>query len=187
MNRIFFITILSLCYIQILAQENTKIPFSIQAGVAPNYYFNNISTFRENVDPINYGFQGRILWNSKYRISLGLDVSPQKLYQVNDFPQDPSYYIDLWAIPIHFFIAMKINPKLYAYGGFGPSLLINNAKNSTSSIQSNSFSISDVQLGIGYKVYSYKKLDFSIEAKYFISTKNEDMNISFPLMVSYKL
>jgi hypothetical protein len=186
MNRIFII-IFVLLALQLQAQENSKIPFSFHAGVAPNYYFNNISTFRENVDPVNYGFQGRILWNSKYRISLGLDVSPQKLYQVNDFPKDPSYYIDLWAIPIHFFIAMKITPKLYAYGGFGPSILINNASNSTSSLQSNSFSVSDAQFGLGYKVFSYKKLDFSIEAKYFISTKNEDMNISFPLMVSYKL
>jgi hypothetical protein len=109
MNRILFITILSFCSLQILAQENTNIPFSIHAGIAPNYYFNNISTFRNQVDPINYGFQGRILWNSKYRISLGLDISPQKLYQVNDFPQDPSYYIDLWVIPIHFLISIKIN------------------------------------------------------------------------------
>lgn len=166
--------------------ENSR-PFSISAGISPNYYFNNIETFREYVKPINYGFHTRILWNSIHRISLGLDISPQKMYHVTDFSKDENAYINLWAIPIHFFISMKISKKLYGYCGFGPSFLQNNASNSNTNIQSNSLSISDMQIGLGYKIFQLKKFDFSIESKYFISTKNEDMNISFPIMISYKL
>lgn len=181
-------TLLFFIFLQlhVSAQEVYKSPFEISLGIAPNYYVNNIVTFGQYVKPLNYSFMSRVMWHSKYKISLGLGVGIHKLYQVEGFSSNTSDFINLLAIPVQFTIGMKWSDRCYNTIAFGPSWLINNASLNGTREHSVTLSTSDIQASVGYHLVLKKHFSLSTEFSYFISTKNEDMNFSIPIIASFK-
>jgi hypothetical protein len=157
---------------------------SIAAG--PNYYFNNIKTFGDYVKPVNYSFFGRIMWNSRYLVSLGIETGYNKFYRVNGFEND-AIRATLAAIPLHLVIGMRVTKSFYANFSFGPSLLLNVAsiESVENRIVNKVFSLADGSVCIGYRKRLGKDFTLGAELKFNFSTKAADMNLALPIVLSY--
>lgn len=184
---LFVLFILAPCMLQAqdLKQDNPQdghFTGSISAG--PNYYFNNIKTFGEYVKPVNYGFFGRIMWNSRYLVSLGVETGYNKFYRVSGFD---AVKASLAAIPIHLVIGMRVTKSFYTSFSFGPSLLLNAA--SIETVDNRMFnkvlSLADGSVCVGYRKRLGKDFTLGAELKFNFSTKAADMNLALPVVLSY--
>ncbi len=157
---------------------------SIAAG--PNYYFNNIKTFGDHVRPFNYGFFGKIMWNSPYLVSLGLETGYNKFYRVNGF-ENNAIRASLAAIPVHLVIGMRLSPSFYTHFSFGPSLLLNVASSERldNRFTNKVMSLADGSLCFGYRRRLNKSFTLGAELKFSFSTKATDMNLALPIVLSY--
>lgn len=157
---------------------------SISGG--PNYYYNNIKTFGEYVRPLNYGFFGRIMWNSRYLVSLGIETGYNKYYRVNGF-ENNDINASLAAIPVHLVIGMRVAKPLYVNFSFGPSLLLNAAsiKGKDNSMHNKVLSLADGSACIGYRKRLGKDFTIGAELKLNFSTKASDLNLALPIVLSY--
>lgn len=178
--------LLSVSYI-LPAQDNPQdghFTGSLSAG--PNYYFNNIKTFGNYVKPLNYSFFGRIMWNSRYLVSLGIESGYNKFYRVNGFDND-EIRASLVAIPMHLVIAMRVTRSFYANFSFGPSLLLNSGSIGTvdNSFHNNVLSLADGSASVGYRKRLSKDFTIGAELKFNFSTKATDMNLALPIVLSY--
>jgi hypothetical protein len=185
---VLFVLIISFqcpLYAQDLKQDNPQdghFTGSLSAG--PNYYFNNIKTFGEYVKPVNYGFFGRIMWNSRYLVSLGIETGYNKFYRVSDFD---AIKASMAAIPLHLVIGMRVTKSFYASFSFGPSLLLNSASIETDEnrIFNKVLSLADGSVCIGYRKRLGKDFTLGAELKFNFSTKAADMNLALPVVLSY--
>ena len=176
-----------LIYRPLHAQDNPQdghFTGSISGG--PNFYFNNIKTFGDYVRPVNYGFFGRIMWNSRYLVSLGIETGYNKYYRVNGF-ENNAIKASLAAIPLHLVIGMRVTKSFYANFSFGPSLLLNVASIATqeNSVHNKVLSLADGSASIGYRKRVAKDLTIGAELKFNFSTKATDMNLALPIVLSY--
>jgi hypothetical protein len=155
---------------------------SISGG--PNYYFNNIKTFGDYVKPVNYSFYGRIMWNSRYLVSLGIETGYNKFYRVSDFD---AIQASLAAIPLHLVIGMRVRKSFYINFSFGPSLLLNTAsiEAGENRIYSKVLSLADGSVCMGYRMRLNKDFTLGAELKFNFSTKAADMNLALPVVLSY--
>lgn len=153
---------------------------SISAG--PNYYFNNVKTFGEYVKPVNYSFFGRIMWNSRYLVSLGVETGYNRFYTVSGFD---AIEASLATIPVHLVIGMRVTKSFYTSFSFGPSLLINVASMAENRIFNKVFSLADGSACIGYRKRLGKDFTIGAELKFNFSTKAADMNLALPVVLSY--
>lgn len=157
---------------------------SLSAG--PNYYFNNIRTFGDHVRPFNYSFFGRIMWNSRYLVSLGIETGYNKFYRVNGFEND-EIRASLAAIPLHLVIGMRITKSVYTHFSFGPSLLLNAASSQTldNHVLNKVLSLADGSFCVGYRRRLGKDFTLGAELKLNFSTKATDLNLALPIVLSY--
>jgi hypothetical protein len=153
---------------------------SISAG--PDYYFNNIKTFGEYVKSVNYSFFGRIMWNSRYLVSLGIETGYNRFYSVSGFD---AIKASLAAIPVHLVIGMRVTKSFYTSFSFGPSLLINVASMAENRIFNKVLSLADGSACIGYRKRLGKDFTLGVELKFNFSTKGADMNLALPVVLSY--
>ncbi len=57
--------------------------FAIYAGVGPSYFFNNLTTFKDDVNPWGYEFSFRFMWEPKGSfVSLGFETGYYRIYSV---------------------------------------------------------------------------------------------------------
>lgn len=155
---------------------------SISAG--PNYYFNNIKTFGDYVKPVNYSFFGKIMWNSRYLVSLGIETGYNKFYRVDGFEND-AVRATLAAIPVHLVIGMRVTKAFYTHFSFGPSLLLNVAETDGNKIFNKVLSLADGSVCFGYRKRLNKDLILGAELRFNFSTRATDMNLALPIVLSY--
>lgn len=157
---------------------------SVSAG--PNYYYNNIKTFGDYVKPLNYSFFGRIMWNSRYLVSLGIETGYNKFYRVDGFEND-AVKATLSAVPLHLVIGMRIARSFYSHFSFGPSLLLNSGSSETleNSFHNKVLSLADGSICAGYRLRLGKDFTLGIEVKLNFSTKATDLNLALPVVLSY--
>ena len=128
--------------------------FTFYAGVGPNYYFNNLVLAKQKVNELNYSFVGRIMWEPKYNLSLGIESGYNRLYSVDaDLPSPHgSVHIVNVAIPIRIVVTMKFFQNFYASFNMGQSILLNKVSSSENgTFDASSVSLGDFGLDIGYK------------------------------------
>lgn len=160
--------------------------FSFQLGGGANYYFNNLEIMHNYVDPINYSIYSKIMWNTRYRLSFGLESGYIQLYRLNDFTSTSTATINMSVIPIHAAIEMKFNTKFYGAFTFGPSFFYNDIMLSKGGGQTtHTFSIADHSLSLGYRHTFKNNYYISAEIKHFYSSKLEDRNIAIPVAVGF--
>jgi len=157
---------------------------SLSSG--PDYYFNNIKTFTEYVRPVNYSIFARIMWNSRYLVSLGIETGYNKFYRVDGFDDD-ALRASLAAIPLHLVLGMRVTKAFYANFSFGPSLLLNAAsiEGWKSRFVNKVLSYADGSVCIGYRKRLARDLSIGAELKFYFSTKATDMNLALPVVISY--
>lgn len=178
--RIILVLILIFC--AKLSTSQRQRDFSFQAGGGPNYYFNNLEIMHDYVDPINYSIYGKIIWNTRYRMSFGIESGYFQLYRLNDFSQSSNATVNMSVIPLHAAIEMKLNKNFYGAFTFGPSFFFNDIFLSKGGGQStNTISIADLSLSLGYRHTFKNNMYISAEIKHFHSSKLDDNNISIPV------
>jgi hypothetical protein len=152
----------------------------------PNYYFNNIVTFGNYVKPVNYCFFGKIMWNSRYLVSLGIETGYNRFYRVDGFEKD-AIKATLTAIPLHLVIGMRVKKVFYAHFSFGPSLLLNSAYSTSleNRINNKVLSLADGSVCVGYRKRLTKDFTIGAELKFSFSTKAEDLSLALPIVFSY--
>lgn len=152
----------------------------------PNYYRNNIKTFGEYVRPFNYSIFGRIMWNSRYLVSLGIETGYNKFYRVDGVEND-EIRAALTAVPLHLVISMRMIRSFYANFSFGPSLLLNTAsiRSMDQRIVNKAISFADGSLSVGYRKRLTRDFTLGAELKFNFSTKAADINFAFPIVISY--
>ncbi len=157
---------------------------ALMAG--PNYYYNNIKTFGEYVKPVNFSVFGRIMWNSRYLVSLGIETGYNKFYRVVDADK-ATIDATLVAIPLHLAIGMRVTKSLYANFSFGPSLLLNSVSSKAleSSIRNKVWSLADGSVCFGYRKRLTRDFTLGAELKFNFSTKASDLNWTLPIVFSY--
>ena len=158
--------------------------FTGSVSLGPNYYFNNIKTFGDYVKPVNYSAFARIMWNSRYLVSLGVETGFNKFYRVSS-SDNADIKAALEAIPLHLVIGMRIAKTFYANFSFGPSLLLNPAHSGTESINNKVLSYADGSVCFGYRKRLNRSFCLGAELKFNFSTKAEDMNLALPIVLSY--
>lgn len=178
-SHILFILLISFC-----SANAQKKSYSLYASVGPNYYINNIVTFGSNVRPLNYGAFGRLMWNSNYAISLGVETGYNQFYRVNN--EKSTAEVTLVAVPVHLVVSMKLTDKFYTSFAFGPSFLTNYAKTQNNEITNNLTSLADGSLSFGYRKQLKRHLSLGAELRCNFSSKNEDINLGVPLVIGYK-
>jgi len=185
---IIFFIVLALTGLRPYAQDRAgdgHFTGSLSGG--PNYYYNNIKTFSDYVRPVNFSFFGKIMWNSRYLVSLGVETGYNKFYRVDGYEKD-AVKASLAAIPLHLVIGMGVlNRSLYAHFSFGPSLLLNSASSITldNNIHNRVWSLADGSLCVGYRKRLHRRFTIGTELKFNFSSKASDMNWALPVTFSY--
>ncbi|WP_118951579.1 hypothetical protein [Taibaiella helva] len=190
-RTLLFLLLPALYPVVLPAQNNSKdypldAHFTGSLSAGPNFYFNNIKTFGDHVKPFNYSFFGRIMWNSRYLVSLGIETGYNKFYRVNGYEND-AIRASLAAIPLHLVIGMRITKSVYTHFSFGPSLLLNAASSETleNHVLNKVFSLADGSFCVGYRRHLKKGLNLGLELKLNFSTKATDLNLALPVVLSY--
>jgi hypothetical protein len=171
---------------QLYAQDSTRnARFTGTLAAGPNYYYNNIKTFGAYVRPFNFSIFGKIMWHSKYMVSLGVETGYNKFYNVKGNDQDP-IRASLAAIPLHLVIGMNIR-SLYAHFSFGPSLLLNSASSIApgNSAHNKVWSLADGSLSAGYRKRLNTHFIIGAALKFNFSSKASDINWALPVSISY--
>lgn len=178
--------ILSIILAQAIHAQRLR-DFSVQTGGGFNYYFNNLELFNSYVKPINYSLYTKLMWNTRYRLSFGLEAGYTQLYRINDLnpSQNQSATIDMVTIPVHIAIEMKLTKKIYSTFSFGPSFISNHIESPKLSQTTTAFSIADMSLGLGYRHTFHNNLYLTAEIKHYYSSKFEDRNLSIPVSLGF--
>jgi hypothetical protein len=157
--------------------------FSFQLGGGVNYYFNNLEIFKDYVEPINFSIYGKLMWNTRYRLSFGVESGYIQLYRLNDFSTSGQSTINMLVVPIHAAIEMKLTKHIFGGFTFGPSFFTNTISSVKGDQTTHTYSIADMSLSVGYRHLFKNNLYISAEIKHFYSSKLEDRNIAIPIAV----
>jgi hypothetical protein len=171
-----------------VAQKNKRYAhFTGALSAGPNWYYNNMRIFRDHVRPLNYSAYGSIMWNSGYRVSLGIETGYNQFYRVGGVRND-SIKASLAAIPIQLVIGMRLSESFYVHFSFGPSLLLNRASILTvdHSMLNTVFSFADGSFALGYRKRLNNRFKLGLALKFNFSTKATDMNLALPVLLSYE-
>jgi putative flippase GtrA len=165
--------------------KTKKHRISFYGGFGPNYYFNNIVTFKDNVNSFNYSFTGRFMWEPGHLLSLGIESGYYRLYTV-DVSQPSSAHIANTAIPIQLVISMKFLKSWYFNFNMGQSCLLNKVHaTGYGDFNATTWSLSDFAGSIGYKYRLKNRISLGAETKFLYISSTNDKNIALLFMAGY--
>jgi hypothetical protein len=185
------LTAVLLCFmsLQVTAQMDgtMKHRFTIYGGVGPNYYFNNLAIFKNNVNELNYSFVGRIMWEPEHRLSLGIETGYYRLYTLNFNGPAQSRVVNS-AVPIQVVIGMRIHKVFYTNLSMGLSILTNDVTtNFTGDFDAKAVSAADFTLTLGYKKMLGERFSLGAETKVFYSSHAVDGNVALAFVAGYSI
>ncbi|HTQ27520.1 MAG TPA: hypothetical protein VMI35_05300 [Puia sp.] len=165
--------------------KEKKHHFAFYAGVGPNYYFNNIVTFKQDVNSWNYSITGRFMWEPGSLLSVGLESGYYRLYTVN-ISQPSTAHVSTSAIPIQLVVSMKFLKDWYVNFNMGQSVLLNKAHaDGYSDVNATVVSLGDFAASVGYKYKFPSRFSVGAEAKAYLSTKDNDFNVALLVVAGY--
>ena len=186
MNRIrIYPLLILLLLLSSTLHSQRKRNFGIQFSAGANYYFNNMEVFSDYIKPVNYSLYTKWMWNTRYRLSFGIETGYIQLYRMGDIPNFPAASSVVHMIPVHAAIHMRIKGNWYVAGTFGPSFIQNLQTSEKGEQMTHSFSTADISIAVGYKHTFQNNFFIGAEAKYFYSSKYEDRNLAFPVLVGF--
>jgi len=158
-------------------------PFTLYAGVGPNYYFNNLVLAKDYVNELNYSFVGRIMWEPEHNLSLGIESGYNRLYSVKVKSGDSSAHVVNVAIPIQIVVTMKFFENFYGSFLLGQSILKNHVTTTNiGNANATTISLGDFGAAIGYKRLVSDRFYLGGEIKGYYSSRLQDKNISLVFM-----
>jgi hypothetical protein len=158
---------------------------SVYLGVGPNYYFNNLVKFKDQVNELNYSFVGRYMWEPEHWLTIGFETGYYRLYSINfNGPNHTS--VRNSAIPFQLIVGTKFLKKFYFNFGIGRSLLINDITTDfDGEYDATTFSLADISTTLGYKKQLNERFSLSSEMKLYYASKASDMNLALAFVVGY--
>ena len=171
--------------------QSTKPPkekkhrFSFYTSVGPSYFFNNLVSSKNQVNPWGYSFYGRIMWEPPFNLSLGVETGYLRLYTVN-YDQPVSAHVSNSLIPIQLVVSMKFLKNFYGSFAMGQSVLLNKAEaQGYGNFDSNQFSLGDFSAALGYKHKYQNRVSIGGEAKFYLSSGYNNATIAILAVVGY--
>jgi len=203
--RIFRLTLISTaCFlvVQGMAQsdnminfkpdKNVEAPykkFSIYLGAGPSYFFNNVVTFKDDVNSWHYQISLRFMWEPPHsKLSLGFETGYYRLYTA-DAGEPIAAHVSNSAIPFQLVATMRFNKNFYASWSMGQNLLINtvDAKDKPYDFNASAVSLSDGSATLGYKFAQKPRLSYAVETKFFYSASFNNSTVSILFLAGFKL
>ena len=163
--------------------------FTFYLGVGPNYYFNNLVLAKDKVKELSYSFVGRIMWEPKHNLSLGIESGYNRFYSVDGELSGSGGHVHIVnaAIPIRIVVSMKFFQNYYASFNMGQSILKNNVSTSNAgTFNASNVSLGDFGLDIGYKRLVSDRFYLGSEIKGTYSAKLEDKNIALVFLGGFR-
>ena len=204
MRIITFILAVSTCLIvSRCAAQNELAPgegkyhnFAIYGGVGPSFFFNNLKTFKNQVNPWGYEFSLRVMWEPEHSfLSLGFETGYYRIYTANGNVVDSmsgmqtDAHVSNSSIPLQFVVSMKFSKKIYANWSMGQSITFN--KVSSPGFDTNhdatTWSLADFSATIGYRFMQKARISYAAEFKGFYSSSYSNGTIAVLFIVGYRL
>lgn len=159
--------------------------FSFYGGVGPSYFFNNLYSSKDQVNPWGYGFIGRFMWEPPFALSLGIETGYMRLYSVN-YTQPTEAHVTNSLIPFQLVISMKVLKTYYANFAMGQSVLKNNASAPAyGNFDASVFSLGDFSFTFGYKHKFQDRVSIGAETKFYLSSGYNNATIGLYFMAGY--
>ena len=160
--------------------------FSFYGGIGPNYYFNNLVNYKNEVRPWNYSVAARVMWEPEHFLSLGIESGYYQLYTVTYSvqPFGPAQVTNI-AVPVQLVVSMRFFKNYYSDLSIGQTnLLYKFSSSELGSFHSSSWSLADFGIAAGYKHSFNNRISVGAETKFFHSPKHMDSNLAIVVMAS---
>lgn len=186
MRSVLLWLIFAMSYLTANAADSAhvKSKVSVYAGGGYNAYFNSMTLFKDGIRNSNYGAMARIMWEPRYRISLGFESGLIRMYQwENTNTKDET--ISLYAVPLNSVISMKLYKQWYMNLAFGTALLLNNIKTKNETETATQFTVVNVYAESGYILPLSKKFSLVPALTYIFISKTEDRSLMIQTKIGY--
>jgi hypothetical protein len=165
--------------------KEKKHRFSFYAGVGPSYFFNNLVSSKNEVNPWGYSVIGRFMWEPPFNLSLGIETGYLRLYSVN-YSQPVTAHVTNSIIPFQLVVSMKFLHNFYGNFAMGQSVLLNKAEaQGYGNFDASNFSLGDFSATVGYKHKYPNRVSIGAEAKYYLSTGYNNAIVAIVFMAGY--
>jgi len=177
-----------------VAQTETGQPakyhhFVVYAGVGPSFFFNNLATFKNDVNPWGYEFSARFMWEPRNSLlSLGIETGYYHLYSAS-VGQPVNAKAVTNSIPIQFVVSMKFSPKIYANWSMGQSIQYNKvtAPDNPNNFNNHVTSLADFSATLGYRFIQKARISYAAELKGYYSSSYANGTVAALFIVGYRL
>lgn len=163
---------------------HVKSKVSLYVGGGYNAYFNSMTLFKDGIRNNNYGAVARIMWEPRYRISLGFESGLIRMYQWEN-PNTKNETISLYTVPFNSVISMKIYKSWYINLAFGSSLLLNSVKTKNETETATQFTVVNIYAETGYILPLSKKFSLVPAITYVFISKTEDRSLMIQTKIGY--
>jgi hypothetical protein len=162
--------------------------YVVYVGVGPSYFFNNVVSFKDDVNSFNYAIPFRVMWEPKgSAVSLGIESGFYQLYTADI--SNPKAKVVNTAIPIQLVVSLKFLKTWYTNFSLGQSILFNNvhAPDYGGDFNAHKLSLADLALTLGYRFVTKTRVSYAAETKFFFSSYNNDKTLSLFFVIGYRL
>ncbi len=160
--------------------------FTFYGGLGYNYYFNSMQIGAEGINPSNYAFLLKAMWEPEHRLSIGVETGYIRMYQWQ-YPFRKNEYLALFQIPLNTCFSMRLHKGLFASFSFGSSILHSYLNRNGNEVSTFQLTLANINLGLGYKVKMGHRWSFVVETNYLYLSKANDMSMLFLTRLGYSI
>jgi hypothetical protein len=176
--------------------EVTYHKFALYGGVGPSFFFNNLKTFKEQVNPWGYSASLRVMWEPEHSfLALGFETGYYRIYSASGnvvdsmSGQQTNAHVTNSSVPLLFVVSMKFSKKIYANWSMGQSITFNkvNSPGFDTNHNANTWSLADFSATLGYRFIQKARISYAAELKGFYSSSYSNGTVAVLFIVGYRL
>lgn len=186
MRKVLFWLVFLLRFFTANAADSThvKSKVSMYLGGGYNAYFNSMTLFKDGIRNSNYGAMARIMWEPRYRLSLGFESGLIRMYQWEN-PNTKDETISLYAVPLNSVVSMKVYKQWYVNLAFGTALLLNRVNTKNEIETATQFTVVNIYAESGFIFPLSKKFTLVPALTYVFISKTEDRSLMIQTKIGY--
>ena len=163
---------------------NTKNKVTLYVGIGYNFYINEMQLYKDGIRMSNYGATFRLMWEPKYRLSLGFETGLIRMYQWQN-PILRQERISLYVIPLNSVFCMQLSKIWYVNLALGTSILLNQIATKNDVNTAIQFAIVNIYAETGLKLRLSKKFMIIPSLTYVFISKTEDRSLLLQTKIGY--
>jgi hypothetical protein len=163
--------------------------FVIYVGAGPSYFFNNVVTFKDGVNPWGYEISARFMWEPRNSfLSLGFETGYFRIYSATA-SEPVNAKVTNSEVPLLFVVSMKFSKEIYANWSMGQSLQYNivDAQNNPNNFNNHLVSLADFAATVGYRFKQKERISYAVELKGYYSSQYANGTIAILFIAGFKL